>query len=123
MRRCVENKCRNTIRPTVYNENVHKCKFHAPAKYCKLRNCRRLCLKGKHRCLQHITKKRNEWVRPLAPTTNPIMEHIRDPQSTSDISIIVDGDLTCEQIGDILRIRNIESIFMNENIFSIETHQ
>lgn len=76
------------------------------------------------KCSRHFRKERiRREKEPAQSTTNPIMEHIEDPESTSEIRIIVDGDLTCEQIGDILGIRNIENIFMNENIFSIKTHQ
>jgi hypothetical protein len=47
------------------------------------------------------------------------MEHaINQP----DIRIIVDGDLTCEQIGDILCIRDIENMILN-NVFSIKTYE
>jgi hypothetical protein len=43
------------------------------------------------------------------------MEHI---SNQPDISIIVDGDLTYKQVGEILCIRDIENMILN-NIFSI----
>jgi hypothetical protein len=52
-------------------------------------------------------------------TNNPIMEHA---SNQPDISIIVDGDLTYEQVGDILCIKNIEDMLIN-NVFSIKTYK
>jgi hypothetical protein len=57
--------------------------------------------------MQHITRERQ---RPVQ-TTNPIGDQ-------PDIRIIVDGDLTYKQIGDILCIRDIENMILN-NVFSI----
>ena len=116
LRKCVENKCNNKIRPRVYNANVDKCKTHAPAKYCARRNCEWLRVDGHRRCkrcMQHITRDRQRPIEPVQPT-NPIGDQ-------PDISIIVDGDLTCEQVGDILCIKNIEDMLIN-NVFSIKTY-
>jgi hypothetical protein len=63
--------------------------------------------------MQHITRDRQRPIEPVQPT-NPIGDQ-------PDISIIVDGDLTCEQIGDILCIRDIENMILN-NVFSIKTY-
>jgi hypothetical protein len=47
------------------------------------------------------------------------MEHA---SNQPDIRIIVDGDLTYEQVGDILCIRDIENMILN-NVFSIKTYK
>ena len=119
MRKCAEKNCRNKIRSRVYHANVVKCKLHMPEKYCTRKNCERLCIKGAIKCSRHFTNKRNKRETSTPTTTNPIMEHaINQP----DISIIVDGDLTCEQIGGILCIKNIENMILN-NVFSIKTYE
>lgn len=106
MRKCAEKNCRNKIRSRVYHANVVKCRLHMPEKYCARRYCERLCIKGATKCSRHFTKKRIKRETPTA-------------SNQPDIRIIVDGDLTYEQVGDILCIKNIEDMLIN-NVFSIE---